>query len=229
MCKGAHDIAGKPVTYRTGNESVARIRSIARHRTNVESIIPPPRFSIPPMRSHRLPLICLTLALFSFAAPSPATAHDAAFDRWVDAFAADWMRADPMHATSAQYFTGPEQDALDRKLTPITREFQAQRAAAARRALDELAKFDPKALDPGQRVSAGVLRWQLENVVNDEPFADYHFVFEQFGGVQVRLVDFLTQQHPIRNARDIENYLARLELAAGHIDQAIALAKDRAA
>ena len=40
-------------------------------------------------------------------------------------------------------------------------------------------------------------------------------VFDQFSGLQVGFVNFLSQTHPIRNARDIENYLARL-IRAGH-------------
>jgi uncharacterized protein (DUF885 family) len=44
----------------------------------------------------------------------------------------------------------------------------------------------------------------------------------------VNIVNFLTQTHPIRNKRDIENYLARLALVAGQIDDGIVLAKDAA-
>jgi len=156
-------------------------------------------------------------------------AADPAFDAWADALAADMIRADPDGATHAQYFTGTEQDALDRRLTPITRDHRAARVAAARKALGELAKFDRTRLDAQQRTSAGVIEWSLNDVVNSAPFADFRFVFNQFGGLHVSLVRFLSQTHPIRNRRDIENYLARLELVAGQMDEGVRQATDAAA
>jgi len=171
-----------------------------------------------------LPLLGLCLA---FAARA-AFAADAGFDQWVDRFAAEWMRTDPSSATTAQYFSGAEQDALDRQLTPITREARAARVARAKEGLAELAKFDRTGLSAGQRVSADMLLWQLDMVVQAEPFDDYRYVFQQFSGVQVRLVNFLSQTHPIRNQRDVENYLARLELVAAQMDEGLAQAKDKA-
>jgi len=151
------------------------------------------------------------------------------FDTWVDTFAADWMRANPQAATAQQYFTGPEQDALDRQLTPITPEARAARVALAKRGLAELKQFDRAQLDASQRISAASLAWQLDDIVRSEPFNDYNFVFQQFSGLQVGLVNFLSQTHPIRNRRDIENYLARLALVPAQMDEGIAQAKDRAA
>jgi uncharacterized protein (DUF885 family) len=147
------------------------------------------------------------------------------FDQWVDVFCDEWMRANPSGATAAQYFTGAEQDALDRKLTAFTPEARAARIAMARRGLGDLAKFNRARLTPTQRTSAEVLQWQLEDLVTAEPFYDYNFIFNQFGGLHVRLVNFLSQTHPIRNRRDIENYLARLELVAGQMDEGVAQAK----
>ncbi len=173
------------------------------------------------MKPSALSFLLATSAASLFAA-------DPAFDTWADALATEEMRADPIDATYTQYFTGAEQDALDRKLTPITREHRASRVAAARKALTELAKFDRAKLDAQQRTTAGVIEWSLNVTVNSEPFADHHFTFNQFRGLHVSLVHFLSQAHPIRNRRDIENYLARLALVAGQIDDGIRLAKDAA-
>lgn len=170
---------------------------------------------------------CIIALLLVAARPLPAAASD--FDDFCDSFSAEWVRADPQHATTLQYFSGPEQDALDRRLTPITKEAHAARVTAARRGLAELKRFDRAGLDATQRVSAAVLQWQLDDVVRGDPFADYAFVFQQYSGLQVQLVNFLTQTHPIRSRRDIENYLARLELVAGQIDEGIAQARERAA
>ncbi len=162
-----------------------------------------------------------TAALFS----TPARAADPAFDAWVDAVTTEAMRADPTGATSTQYFTGAEQDAADRQLTPITKAYRAGRVAVARQVLAKLAQFDRRQLDDQQRVSAAILEWQFTEDVKADAFNDYTFVFHQFRGLHVRLVNFLSQSHPIRNRRDIENYLARLDLVAAQMDEGIAQAR----
>ena len=78
-------------------------------------------------------------------------AADPAFEEWAEALAADTIRSSPTAATYTQYFSGAEQDALDRRLTPITKAYRTERVAVARRALAELAKFDRARLDAQQR------------------------------------------------------------------------------
>ncbi len=170
------------------------------------------------------------LRLFALLATgiSPVFATDPAFDQWADALTVETMRATPTGATAAQFFSGAEQDALDRQLTPITKAYRAARIAKAKAALAELAKFDRARLDAEQRISASIIEWSLKGTVDSEPFADFNFTFSQFGGLQVSLVNFLSQTHPIRNKRDIENYLARLDLVAAQMDEGIAQARDAA-
>lgn len=157
-----------------------------------------------------------------------ASAADLTFDAWSDTFAKEWVQRDPELATTTQYFDDAEQDALDRQLTPISESFRAERVAQARRGLTELARFEAAELNESQKISAAMLRWQLEDIVRAEAFDDYRLIFQQFSGLQVRLVNFLSQTHPIRNRRDIQNYLARLRLVAAQIDEGITQAKDRA-
>jgi uncharacterized protein (DUF885 family) len=161
--------------------------------------------------------------------PKLALATDVPFDAWVDNLTAGAIRADPNRATSTQFFTGAEQDELDRRLTPNTKAYQAERTAFARRALEELARFDHETLDPQQVVSARVIAWHMEQVVQRAAFADHDFVFNQFGGLHVSLVNFLSRTHPIRQRRDIENYLARLDQVAAQLDEGTAQARDAAA
>ena len=174
-------------------------------------------------------LPALSLLVVSLSNPSTLFAADPAFDQWAENFATGWVRANPTASTFQQYLPAAEQDALDRQLTPITKEYRAGRVAAAKAGLAELAKFDRSKFDAQQRTSANVIEWSLNSVVNAEPFADYSFVFNQFQGLHVNIVNFLTQAHPIRNKRDIENYLARLALVGGQIDEGVAQAKDAAA
>jgi uncharacterized protein (DUF885 family) len=168
---------------------------------------------------------CVVLCLIA----APLFAADAAFDRFIDQFTAEWVRSDPQAATQQQYFAGAEQDALDRKLTPITPAFRAARVARAAEGLNALKRFDPANLDANQRISAAALAFLLNETMAAAPFAEYYSVFQQFSGLQVELVNFLSQTHPIRNRRDIENYLARLGLVAGQMNEGVAQTKDRSA
>lgn len=142
----------------------------------------------------------------------------------------------PQQATRAQYFSGDEQDALDRQLSLIGewsitygQAAAQQRAALAERALAELARFSPSGLTPQQRTSAALLRWALEDTRDFAPFALHQNIFDQFIGLHLDLVNHLTQTHVIRNRRDVENYLARLALVAPTLDKAIAEARAAAA
>ena len=156
---------------------------------------------------------------------APSTNIDEFFER----FTADWVRADPQAATMMQFFTGPEQDKLDRLLTPQNAGHRKARLERARRALTELRRFDPKRLTPSQRVSARMLEWQMDALVKGAKYDTYSYVFNQgIGGQPGALVRFLTDTHPARNSRDVENYLARLASVAPAMDEAIAEARDRA-
>ncbi len=180
-------------------------------------------------------LLVLGVALLSLLA-APLRAAAPSFDQWADDFAAQWVRMNPQFATRTQYFTGAEQDALDRQLNlggAFGQTFGVKaaqdRAALARKGLAGLATFPDASLTPAQRTSAAVIKWTLEDAVAGAEFASHRFVFEQFGGLHLGLVNFLTTTHPIRNARDAENYLARLRLVAPRIDEGIAEAKAAAA
>ena len=72
---------------------------------------------------------------------------------------------------------------------------------------------------PQQRTSAALLRWALDDTVASAEFATHSYVFDQFNGLHLDLVNHLTQSHPIRQRQDIENYLARLAPVAPLIDQ----------
>jgi uncharacterized protein (DUF885 family) len=164
-------------------------------------------------------------ALAAPVAHVAAATHNAAFDKWADRFADDWVRLNPQLATSTQYFSGAEQDALDRQLTPLTQEQRKKVGALAHLGLARLDKFLAGPLDETQRISAATMRWSLASHIAGEPFEDYGFVFSQFSGVQVGLVNFLTQTHPLRRASDVSSYLARLDQVSARIDEALARAR----
>jgi uncharacterized protein (DUF885 family) len=136
-------------------------------------------------------------------------------------FTADWVRHDPNQATSARYFSGDEQDRLERELTPQTLAWKRDRIQRARQGLAELGKFNRSSFTETQRISADLMQWQLNEVVREEPFFDYTFPLEQMNGANVRLVETLTVRHPLLTERDAENYVAALGDVRGQMEQAI--------
>jgi uncharacterized protein (DUF885 family) len=173
----------------------------------------------------------LVLGLTALRLPAQET-----FDAFSTRVAADWVRLSPQGATIAQYFTGAEQDALDRELVafdsftglPIEPAVREKVVAQARQVLEQLRRHDVARLTPSQKVSAGVIETSMQRAIDTAPLADHWLVFQQFRGLQVTLVNFLSQSHPIRNRRDIENYLARLEKVAPLLDAGIAQARAQA-
>ena len=139
------------------------------------------------------------------SAQSPRSIHDFFRD-----FTEEWIRSDPNQAVRTQYFDGDEQAALSRQLTPVTVEWERERVQRARRGLDELARFDRDQMNEEARLSADVMQYQLQSVVDSEPFLDYDFPLQQMNGVNVRLPNALAIVHPIRSEQDALDYLARL-------------------
>ena len=142
-----------------------------------------------------------------------------------DDFSAEWMRRRPSQSTASRYFTGAEQDRLDRQLTPETSEWRRETVEQARRGLKELASFDRSRMTDAERVSADVMQWQLQIIVDGERFSDYDFPFDQFAGANVGIPNLLTVVHPVRSESDARNYVARLR----EVDDRMAEASEEAA
>ena len=181
--------------------------------------ITPPRFTA----------TCIALAIAAVCLPAQAATIEqkpsASFNTWSESFAADWVRLSPERATNAQYFSGAEQQALDRQLAPVTDAQRARIQSLARAGLARLDKFVAGRLGELDRISAQTMRWSLQQVVAGQPYEDHAFVFSQFGGPQVGLVSFMTETHPIRRAADVDSYLARLDLIGARMDEASARAR----
>jgi len=140
-------------------------------------------------------------------------------------FTADWVRHDPSLATGARFFSGDEQDRLERQLTPRTLAWKRDRIQSAKRGLAELRKFDRATLTPTQRISTEVMEWQLSELVAEEPYLDYTFPLEQMNGANVALVEQMTVRHPLATERDAENYVAALGDVRTRMEEAVAEAR----
>ncbi len=162
------------------------------------------------------------------AQTTPALAAPS-FDTWAEAFAADWMRLSPERATFSQYFGGAEQAALDRQLTPQTPEQRRRQHDLAQAGLVRLTAFDAGGLTPGQRTDAATMRWSLQRTLAGEPFEDHGFVFNQFGGLQIRLVSLFSEAQPLRQPADLGAFVERLAQVDLRVDEAIVRARGAAA
>jgi uncharacterized protein (DUF885 family) len=160
-------------------------------------------------------------AAFAQSPPAPTPNID---DFFRD-FTADWVRHDPNLATGSRYFSGDEEDRLERQLTPQTLAWKRDRIQRARQGLAELRKFNRASLTETQRISADLMDWQLNEVAREEPFFNYAFPLEQMNGVNVGLVETLTLRHPLLTERDAENYVAALGEVRARMEEAIAEAR----
>jgi uncharacterized protein (DUF885 family) len=144
-------------------------------------------------------------------------------------FTDEWMRGSPESATRNRYFTGAEQDRLERQLSPMTPAEDRKTIALAKRGLKELAAFDRAAMNDTQRLSAAVMQWQLEMVTAREPYLDYTFPLEQMNGYNVDIVEEFTVARPVTKVRDAENYVAALGQVSTRMDEVVANARRLAA
>jgi uncharacterized protein (DUF885 family) len=149
-------------------------------------------------------------------------AQQPSIDDFFRDFTAEWVRSNPNLATSSRYFTGEEQDRLERQLTPETDAYRRGRIALARKGLAELAKFRNYKMTAMQRVSADLMQWQLDIVVREEPFLDFTFPLQQMSGANINLVEALTVRHPLASEKDAVNYIAALGQAGTRMDEAVA-------
>jgi uncharacterized protein (DUF885 family) len=158
----------------------------------------------------------------SVAVVPPLRAQARTIDEFFADFTAEWVRGNPNLTTSARYFTGPDQERLERELTPETDAYRRARINLARRGLAELRTFDRAMLRDAERLSADVMEWQLDTLVREEPYLDYTFPLEQMNGLNVRVIETLTVRHPLLTEKDAENYLAALALVDDRMAEAIA-------
>jgi uncharacterized protein (DUF885 family) len=154
-------------------------------------------------------------ALLGQAAPS-------GIDEFFRTFTDEWVRNNPALATSQRYFTGAEQDRLERMLAPVTLEESRKTIALARKGLAGLRAFDRAAMSEQQRLWADVMEWQLNILVEEEPFLDYSFPLQQMNGWNVSVVERFTVGRPLTRARDAENYVAALSQVKARTEEAIA-------
>ncbi len=83
----------------------------------------------------------------------------------------------------------------------------------------ELDQWDPAKLSAGQRLSADVLRWYLDDRIAHGSFRFHDYPVQQMEGLQTLLPDFMLNIHRIDSPRAARNYVKRLEGFSLALDQ----------
>lgn len=154
----------------------------------------------------------------------PAQPVSAFFTEFTDA----WMRRQPSQATGSRYFEGELQAQMDRQITPESDAFEAETVELARQGLARLAAFDRTAMSDAERVSAELMAWQLQVIVDGAQFADTQFPLNQMRGANVGLPNLMTVIHPLGSEQDAQSYLARLAQFDERMGEAVEGARSRA-
>lgn len=84
--------------------------------------------------------------------------------------------------------------------------------------------FDRASLDAESKTSYDLWIYQYQQAKAAEPYRRHGYIFEQMGGSQSRLPNFLLNFHKVDNAADMEAYIARI----GGISRAIGQLLERA-
>jgi uncharacterized protein (DUF885 family) len=175
--------------------------------------------------SRRISSLCVACAVAVIVlAGQPRTIDDFFRD-----FSEDWVRMNPNLAASTRYFSGEAQDRLEQQLTSYTPQTKAQRLDLARRGLADLGRFDREKLNDVQRVSADLVKYQLQNFIEGAKYEEYDFALNQFNGANVGLVNVLTVTHPLRTPKDASNYVARLRQVGARMTESLADCRQSAA
>jgi uncharacterized protein (DUF885 family) len=135
------------------------------------------------------------------------------------------MRYHTDQAASSRYFTGPEQDAMEREIHSQTLASRDAERKLVRKGLAELRAFDRSKMSDSQKLYADIIAWDLQNRIDGEQFQDYTFPLAQTDGAQAALPGLMTVQHPVATPRDAENYVVRLRQVAPRMEEAIVEAR----
>jgi uncharacterized protein (DUF885 family) len=168
-------------------------------------------------------LVALSLTFAVLPAARQRSADD-----FFQTFTDEWVRMNPNLAVSSRYFSGEEQDRLDRQLSSNAPAARAKRREFIRRGQAELARLDRGGMSDSQSVSAELLRYQLQRYLDGERYERYEFPLDQFGGANVGIVNVMTVSHPMRTPRDAANYVERLRQVGVRMAEALAEARELA-
>jgi len=79
--------------------------------------------------------------------------------------------------------------------------------------LEVLRSYNSDRLSSVQKVTQEIAIFDVENDINEfENFRYHSYPFNQISGNHLNMVEFMTDSHPVRNYREAEDYIKRVEL-----------------
>ena len=76
-----------------------------------------------------------------------------------------------------------------------------------------LLSYDEESLSEQQKITKKIAVFDLNNFIKEEEEFPFHnYPLNQIGGIHLNLVEFMTDVHPIRNKKEAEAYIERLDL-----------------
>ena len=76
-----------------------------------------------------------------------------------------------------------------------------------------LLSYDEESLSEQQKITKKIAVFDLNNFIKEEEKFPFHnYPLNQIGGIHLNLVEFMTDVHPIRNKKEAEAYIERLDL-----------------
>jgi uncharacterized protein (DUF885 family) len=101
--------------------------------------------------------------------------------------------------------------------------------AAAEQGLVRLAAFDPDELTQQELISAAILRWHLQDVIEMGTYRDYENPVNFIAGAHAGFVEYMADVHPIVTEQDAEDYVERLIAFARQVEDLIDWLEESAA
>ncbi len=139
---------------------------------------------------------------------------------WLDAQYEEQLQFSPIQLS----FLG-RKDLYD-QIDDLSDEAYARQMAWKKASVEAMqAKFDRAALTNEGKSSYDLWLFEYEQTVQFDPFKRHRYIFEQMGGLQSRLPNFLMNFHKVENISDMEAYIARISGVARAIDQLLAHAQ----
>ena len=109
-----------------------------------------------------------------------------------------------------------------------SRSFRLEQLEKSREALEDMrAGFDFDALDENHQLSYRLFEKNVEDNLSRRKWWDHNYTYSQMRGAHAALPTFLLNNHKIKDIKDAENYLTRLETIDDVLDQHTKQAKDK--
>ena len=160
-------------------------------------------------------LIALGACAPSTDAPTPKSAEVAAtevsdenaqLDQWFEARFMDSVRAYPQRMTSLGM------DERQDEWNDPSRAYSLEQLDKSREALEEMReRFDFDKLDKTHQLSYRLFEKNVEDSLEGRKWWDHNYTYTQMRGAHASLPTFLLNNHKIKNVKDAENYVIRLE------------------